>query len=90
MHSGYIHGFLSYQCRMTPAIINALVTMYINTIIVRMQAIRSASSSELLAFSPKALAQSRQNLFELIIRMERNIGIEPMTRAWKAFVLPLN
>jgi hypothetical protein len=22
--------------------------------------------------------------------VERNIGIEPITRAWKAFVLPLN
>jgi len=53
--------------------------MYINTIIVRMQAIRSASLSKLLAFSPNALAHSRQNLFEFIMRMERNRGIEPLS-----------
>ena len=38
------------------------VIMYINTITVRMQAIRSASTSELPAFSPNALAQIRQSL----------------------------
>ena len=39
------------------------VMMYVNTIKVRMQAIRSASASELPAFSPRALAQSLQNCF---------------------------
>ena len=47
---------------MTPAIIKVFVSMYDNTIKVRMQAIRSASASELPAFSPNALAQLRQNL----------------------------
>ena len=52
----------NYQCRMTPAIIKMFVSMYDNTITVRMQAIRSASASELPAFSPNALAQLRQKL----------------------------
>jgi hypothetical protein len=38
------------------------VSTYDNTIKVRMQAIRSDSSSELPAFSPNALAQMRQSL----------------------------
>ena len=38
------------------------VSTYDNTIKVRMQAIRSDSSSELPAFSPNALAQMRQIL----------------------------
>ena len=42
---------------MTPAIIKKFVTMYINTISVLMQAIRSASMFELPDFSPNALAQ---------------------------------
>ena len=37
--------------------------MYVNTIIVRMQAILSASLSVLPAFSPRALAQSLQIFF---------------------------
>ena len=45
---------------MTPAIIKVFVSIYDNTIKVRMQAIRSDSSSELPDFSPNALAQSRQ------------------------------
>jgi len=56
-----------YQCLMTPAIIKMFVSMYDNTINVRMQAIRSASLSELPAFSPNALAQSRQNLLFSIL-----------------------
>ena len=52
---------------MTPAIIKMFVSMYDNTINVRMQAIRSASLSELPAFSPNALAQSRQNLLFSIL-----------------------
>jgi len=47
---------------MTPAIIKMFVSMYDNTITVRMQAIRSASASELPDFSPNALAQLRQKL----------------------------
>ena len=39
-----------------------LVIMYVNTITVRIQAIRSDSSSELPDFSPNALAQMRQSL----------------------------
>jgi hypothetical protein len=52
---------------MTPAIIKMFVSMYDNTIKVRMQAIRSDSSSELPAFSPNALAQMRQNLRKKIL-----------------------
>jgi len=37
--------------------------MYVNTITVRMQAIRSASLSVLPDFSPRALAQSLQSVF---------------------------
>jgi hypothetical protein len=47
---------------MTPAIIKKFVITYINTTNVRMQAIRSASASELPDFSPNALAQMRQSL----------------------------
>jgi hypothetical protein len=43
--------------------IKQLVMMYVNTITVRMQAIRSASASELPDFSPRALAQSLQIVF---------------------------
>jgi hypothetical protein len=53
---------MPYQWRITPATIKKLVIMYINTIAVRMQAIRSASASDLPAFSPNALAQIRQIL----------------------------
>ena len=49
---------------MTPAIMKKFVMMYINTIAVLMQAIRSASVSELPAFSPKALAHMRQSFFK--------------------------
>jgi len=51
---------------MTPAIIKKFVITYINTTAVRMQAIRSASESELPDFSPSDLAQSRQILFLVI------------------------
>jgi hypothetical protein len=47
---------------MTPAIMKVFVSTYDNTIRVRMQAIRSDSSSEVPAFSPNALAQRRQSL----------------------------
>jgi len=56
---------MPYQWRITPATITKLVMIYINTIAVRMQAIRSASASELPAFSPSALAQMRHNLISL-------------------------
>lgn len=46
-----------HQCRITPAMIKQFVKIYDNTIMVRMQAIRSASLSVLPAFSPRALAQ---------------------------------
>jgi len=52
---------------MTPAIIKVFVSMYDNTIKVRMQAIRSDSSSELPDFSPNALAQTRQILRKKIL-----------------------
>ena len=51
---------------MTPAIIKKFVITYVNTIQVRMQAIRSDSSSELPAFSPRALAHIRQNCLAFV------------------------
>ena len=52
---------------MMPAIIKKFVMQYINTIIVRMQAIRSDSLSVLPDFSPNDFAQRRQSflIFEL-------------------------
>ena len=47
---------------MTPATIKMLVIMYVNTITVLMQAIRSASLEVRPDFSPSALAQRRQAL----------------------------
>ena len=57
---------------MTPAIIKKFVTMYINTISVLMQAIRSASMFELPDFSPNALAHMRQ----LFIVFPTRLGID--------------
>ena len=51
---------------MTPAIIKKFAITYINTIKVRMQAIRSASASELPDFPPRALAQMRQSCLTFV------------------------
>jgi hypothetical protein len=51
---------------MTPAIIKMFVSIYDNTITVRMQAIRSDSLSVLPAFSPNALAQRRQKYLTFV------------------------
>ena len=54
---------MSFQWRMTPATMNALVSMYENSTTVLIKATTSASFLSFPAFSPSAFAQSRQLTF---------------------------
>jgi hypothetical protein len=57
-----------------PAMIKQLVMMYEMIIRVRTSATRSDSTSSSLAFSPRALAQMRQNLAKKLVPVLYNIS----------------